>query len=1711
VPAPACVVRNGEDDRTLAVLLSEPGRCRMIAAGGPPTARMSEEEGSGGACSDQARRAQLWVVGYGASSMTRAGARFGAQLLLFAVTTLVAAAPALAEGITYGHDDLRDDWYPEQSSLTPQLVSGGTFGQLWSTSVDGQVYAQPLFDNGNVLVATENNKVYLLNAATGATVWPQPLNLGTPWNPLDLSCTDLTPSIGVTGTPVIDSSTNTAYMTHKTYASGTSGAAKFFLDAIDLSKGTEKAGFPVELKGSAQNAPSISFEPTHQHQRPALLLMNGVIYAAFGSHCDHGTYEGWVFGISTAGQIKARWVDVPAEGDKAGIWMSGTGLVSDGPGRILFTTGNGTGPTTPAAGGSPPAALAESAVRLAVQPDGTLKPASFFAPFNAKELSEKDLDFASSGIAGLNDQYFGTMTFPHLAVSAGKEGYVYLLNREELGGFQQGMGGGDKVLAKIGPYGGVWAHPGVWPGEGGWIYIPTSYAGGVLRVYKYGLSGTGEPTISLQGTSSDSFGFGSSSAVITSSGTTAGSALVWILWDTDHTGTGAQLRAYDPVPVGGHPVLRWSAPIGTQSKFVLPGVGENRIYVGNREDKVMAFGAPVNAPLTGSPTEFPTTTIGSSSGKTTTLTATTSVEVKTLTSSNSQFTVGTTSPPLPAKLAANQTIKVPLTFKPTQTGTVAATLTAETSQGPASFSMSGTGQSAGAQLQTTPEIIAYGGVTVGSESSGSATFTNIGSAPLKINAEKLPSAPFSVSGMPAVGSEIQPGKSVTVTATFHPASEGEFHDEVGMETTGGNGAVSLSGSAGPPGKLKIESETNEYGEVVVGQTASKSFTITNAGGTNVSISKSKPPGGGQFAATTSLAEGTTIKPGETLTETVAFSPTVPGPANDAWQINGTDTTGLHEVKFSGIGAATFGKTSVGGSSDHFVAERKRVNRYALPAAGSVSKLSAYLTTGGTSGSQVLKGIIYADSSGKPGALVAVSEQLTYANTNATGWYDLKFGSPVKLAAGNYWIGVITGAPAGVTGFRFDSVSGSRDWNANTYTSGPSNPFGSVTTDSEQMSLYATYTPTPTTPVPVNETPPEIKGTPQQGQTLEELHGKWSNSPNPSGYTYQWLRCEGATCSRIEGATNQTYVLQLADAGHTIEVEETASNAGGSSKPAISAATATVAPLPPVDETAPEIKGTPVQGKTLEEVHGKWSNNPNPSGYTYHWLRCEGATCSAIEGATNQTYVPTAADVGHTIEVEETASNAGGPGKAATSAAVGPVEPPPPPAPVNETPPEITGKAQQGQTLEEVHGKWSNNPNPSGYTYQWLQCDSLGEACLPIKGATNQTYVLQPADAEHTIKVEETASNAGGSSAPATSAKTATVEPLPPVNETPPEIKGKAQQGQTLEEVHGKWSNNPNPNGFTYQWLRCEGATCSAIEAATKQMYVPVAADVGRTLKVEETASNAGGASKPASSSATAPVEPPGPPAPVNETPPEIKGTALQGQTLEEVHGKWSNSPSGFTYRWLQCDTLGESCFPIAGAASQTYVLQPADVGHTIRVEETASNAGGPGAPARSTQTGVVAGTFGTTSVGASKDAFAADKKRVNAYALGTAGSVSKLSIYLAPTTTTGQQVLKGVIYADASKAPGALLGVSEQLTFKNTNSAGWYDLTFASPVKLAAGSYWIGAITGATSNVAGFRYTSVASSRDKNSNTYTSGPSNPFGAVTVDSEEASLYAVYTPG
>ncbi|MGH2871337.1 MAG: S8 family serine peptidase, partial [Solirubrobacteraceae bacterium] len=268
--------------------------------------------------------------------------------------------------------------------------------------------------------------------------------------------------------------------------------------------------------------------------------------------------------------------------------------------------------------------------------------------------------------------------------------------------------------------------------------------------------------------------------------------------------------------------------------------------------------------------------------------------------------------------------------------------------------------------------------------------------------------------------------------------------------------------------------------------------------------------------------------------------------------------------------------------------------------------------------------------------------------------------------------------------------------------------------------------------------------------------------------------------------------------------------------------------------------------------------------------------------------------------------------------------------------------------------------------------------------------------------------------------------------------------------------------------------------------------------------------------ACADQSPPPPPSPPSSAAlPVVSGTASVGQTLSASTGSWSPSPTSYAYAWQRCDTSGSSCAAISSATTSSYAVQAADAGSTLRVAVTASDSGGASTPAVSAPTAVVTAapttaSFGTTSVGGSSDNFWADRERLNDYSLPVPGSVTKLSVYLAPTSVSGQQDLEGVLYADSGGSPSALEGTTSQFVFSSTDAAGWYDLTFPTPVSLAAGTYWIGIFSGDTQSVAGFRYSTVTASRDITVQTYSSGPSNPFGSFTTDGEQMSLYATYTP-
>jgi hypothetical protein len=316
---------------------------------------------------------------------------------------------------------------------------------------------------------------------------------------------------------------------------------------------------------------------------------------------------------------------------------------------------------------------------------------------------------------------------------------------------------------------------------------------------------------------------------------------------------------------------------------------------------------------------------------------------------------------------------------------------------------------------------------------------------------------------------------------------------------------------------------------------------------------------------------------------------------------------------------------------------------------------------------------------------------------------------------------------------------------------------------------------------------------------------------------------------------------------------------------------------------------------------------------------------------------------------------------AAPAPVSEPEPEPEPTPIsppaNTTMPAISGTATEGQQLSTTNGAWSGEP--TSYAYQWRHCNTSGRTCTNISGATSSRYTLAASDVGDTMRVMVTAANSAGSSSmssPTTATVTAPAPTTPaPANTALPTVSGTATEGQTLSATNGSWSGSPS--SYSYQWQDCNGAgaNCSNIGGASNSSsYVLGAGDVGDTVRVVVSATNAGGSTQ-ASSAVTATIagsSPTPPAAPANTALPAIGGTATEGQTLSASEGTWTGTPSSYSYQWQRCGVGGGSCANLSGAVTKTYSLSAADVGSTMRVVVSASNGGGT-TTATSTQTATV--------------------------------------------------------------------------------------------------------------------------------------------------------------
>lgn len=820
------------------------------------------------------------------------------------------------------------DWYP-RAGIPPSEVNSADFGQRFDVTLPkvdgvppGQIYAEPLISNGVLLVVTEDDNAYGLNPSTGAVEWSR--NFGAAWPSSTINCGDLAPTEGVTGTPLIDSSTETAYFV--TDASTADGAPQWRMQAIDLGTGKEAAGFPVTIAGTATNDPSTTFDPEYQLQRPGLAMVGNEVFAAFGAQCDESTWYGWMAGVTTSGSLADMWVDETATDDGAGIWGPG-GIDIDSGGNLYLATGNGGLPAEgPGLGQSDPPGLGECVVKLTVT-DEELSPSDYFCPSDAATLNTFDGDLGS-GSPTLLPSSFGTPTEPDLVVQDGKAGEVYLLDRDDLGGYAAGPDGTDDVVSETGPRGGVWSHPAVWPGDGGYVYIVTAGGvghrsqGGDIDVYERQVT-DGRVSLDWVGRSS-TLPFGSGIPIVTSSRTDPGSAVVWeIARDSTKTSdNAATLQAFGAVPVpggagaAGKLPLLWSASVGNSTKFSEPYTYSGRIYVGNYDGEVLCFGPKRGVPpLSGPAVTAPDTVLGSSSQVTASFTASGPVTVTgiSIDASNSASEGAFTSPALThrRKLLPGHTLDLPVTFSPQVVGGQRAKLTITTDDGTVSVLLTGRGVPEGVPIAASPPSVVFSTQPIGGPAvQSSISFQNTSSSSLTIQSATIESGtdlPFSIGTLPDPLPTVPAGGTFSVPITFTPpGSSGDFtetfRDHVVVSTTAGEATVPIRGSAAPAAQITISSLHVKFGTVADGQSAIASFLVGNRGGIPLTITKSKPPISNGFTAVTSLAEGTVIPAHRTLVETVRFAPASPGRAVATWVINGNDGTGVQTVKLVGYGA-----------------------------------------------------------------------------------------------------------------------------------------------------------------------------------------------------------------------------------------------------------------------------------------------------------------------------------------------------------------------------------------------------------------------------------------------------------------------------------------------------------------------------------------------------------------------------------------------------------------------------------------------------------------------------------------------------------------------------------------------------------------------------------------------------------------------------------------
>jgi hypothetical protein len=499
---------------------------------------------------------------------------------------------------TYHNDLARDGANTQEYALSAMTLNTSSFGKLFSCPVDGAIYAQPLWIanltiNGAahnvVFVATQHDSLYAFDADASpcAQLWAVSLvdtahggtgnETSVPYTMLGLGNGDIMPEVGVTGTPVIDPSTNTLYVVSKS-VDPTVPAVYQRLHAIDITTGNENFGGPASINGAitfagtGDGGSTVAFNAQQENQRAGLALVNGVVYVAWASHEDALPYYGWTVGFNAANLAVNSILNVSPNVQYGGIWMGGGAPSADANGNLYVITGNAVFDVTNSS--TPNNDYGDSFLQLSPN----LNINSYFTPSDQASDAANDLDFGSGGTALVIDIPSGPVR--HLVVGGGKDGGLYALNGDNMGG------SGDSNAWQTFNIGfGLFATGGFWNNN---FYI--AGAGGPLMSFAF-TPGIDTFNTSTGSQSTTSFGFPGATPSVSS--LASGNGIVWALDNTSYCSNAAPscgpaiLHAYDATNLANELWNSTQVPTdaaGNAVKFMVPTVANGKVYVGTRGD-----------------------------------------------------------------------------------------------------------------------------------------------------------------------------------------------------------------------------------------------------------------------------------------------------------------------------------------------------------------------------------------------------------------------------------------------------------------------------------------------------------------------------------------------------------------------------------------------------------------------------------------------------------------------------------------------------------------------------------------------------------------------------------------------------------------------------------------------------------------------------------------------------------------------------------------------------------------------------------------------------------------------------------------------------------------------------------------------------------------------------------------------------------------------